>query len=61
NLGNAYRTLAEVESKSENCKLAIGAYEEALGVYTEKNFPQVHQLIMGNLVSLRAFCEGEQI
>ena len=34
NLGNAYGTLAEVEEKGENCRRAIGAYEEALRVRT---------------------------
>jgi len=49
NLGNAYSTLAEVEEKAENCRRAIGAYEEALKVYTEHDFPQVYRLVDRNL------------
>ena len=49
NLGNAYSTLAEVESKSENCKLAIKAYEEALKVRTLDRFPMDYGMTRNNL------------
>jgi tetratricopeptide (TPR) repeat protein len=49
NLGNAYRTLAEVEGKAENCKRAIEAYERALKVYTPARFPLQHAMTQNNL------------
>jgi hypothetical protein len=58
NLGNAYRTLAEVEKKADNCKKAIGAYEQALKVYTKGEFPELHKLIAHNLELLHMFCKG---
>ena len=41
NLGNAYRTLAEVEDKAENCQKAIKACEEALKVSTLDSSPWI--------------------
>ncbi len=55
NLGNAYRTLSEVEAKAENCKQAIKAYEEALKVYTKEEFPEIHQEVEHNLRVLLDF------
>ncbi len=49
NLGTAYRTLAEVEEKAENCRRPIRAFEEALKVYTEHDFPQMYGLEERNL------------
>jgi len=49
NLGNAYRTLGEVENKSANCKLAIAAYREALKVYTLDRFPMQYAGTQNNL------------
>jgi tetratricopeptide (TPR) repeat protein len=49
NLGNAYRTLGEVEEKAENCKKAIKAYEEALKVYTLEDFPMQYGMTQNNL------------
>ena len=60
NLGTAYRTLAEVEEKGENCRRAIEAYGEALGVYTEELSPQVHALVARNLSrTLEGACRDE--
>ncbi|MEM2930854.1 MAG: tetratricopeptide repeat protein, partial [Thermoproteota archaeon] len=59
NLGNAYRTLAEVEDKAENCKKAIKAYEEALKIFTEKEFPETHHLVKLNLEKLLSFCKED--
>jgi len=39
NLGAAYVTLAEVEDKAENSKIAIRACEEALKVHHLEEFP----------------------
>ncbi|GAH38147.1 unnamed protein product, partial [marine sediment metagenome] len=39
NLGNAYKTLAEVKDKETNCLKAIEACEEALRVFTENIYP----------------------
>jgi len=49
NLGNAYRTLAEVESKAENCKKAIKAHYEALKVYILERFPMQYSSTQNNL------------
>jgi tetratricopeptide (TPR) repeat protein len=49
NLGTAYRTLAEVEAKAENCKRAIEAYEEALKVYTRERYPMDYGKTQNNL------------
>ena len=49
NLGNAYSTLAEVERKTENCKKAIAAYEEALKVSTVERFPMDYAMTQNNL------------
>ena len=39
NIGNAYRTLAEVEDKAKNCKKAIEAFQNALKIRTVEQFP----------------------
>ena len=49
NLGNAYRTLAEVEDKAGNCKRAIGAYKEALRLQTLEEFPMDYGKTQNNL------------
>jgi tetratricopeptide (TPR) repeat protein len=54
NLGNAYRTLAEVEGKAENSKRAIEAYDKALKVYTPEIFPIQYSSIKNNLEVVRA-------
>jgi len=59
NLGNAYRTLGEVEAKAENCKKAIKAYEEALKVFTKEEFPEIYLLVKSNLRKLLDFCGSE--
>ena len=59
NLGNAYSTLAEVEAKAANCKLAIKAYEEALKVFTKEEFPEIYPLVEQNLRNVVNFCRGE--
>jgi tetratricopeptide (TPR) repeat protein len=67
-LGNAYNTLAEVEDKAdlaevedkaENSKRAIEAYEEALKVFTESEYPEIFPLVERNLKILRDFCSGD--
>src|SRR5450759_1282879 len=59
NLGNAYRTLAEVEAKTENCKKAIQAYEEALNLFTQEEFPETYRSVKSNLTYLLNFCGGK--
>jgi tetratricopeptide (TPR) repeat protein len=49
NLGNAYRTLAEVEDKAANCRKAIAAYEAALTVYTRERFTMDYGMTQNNL------------
>ncbi len=49
NLGTAFRTLAEVENKKENCKKAITAYQEALTVYSLERFPMDYAMTQNNL------------
>ncbi len=56
NLGTAYRTLAEVENKAENCKKSIAAYEEALKVFSKDEFPEPFQIITRNLERTKAYC-----
>ena len=48
NLGNAYRTLAEVEDKAGNCEKAVKAYDESLKVFTKEKFPEVYPVIESN-------------
>ncbi len=43
NIGNAYRTLAEVEDKALNCKKAIEACQNALKIITVEQFPMIMQ------------------
>jgi len=60
NLGNAYRTLAEVEDKAENCKRAIKAHEESLIVFTLERFPKYYaanQNDLGNAYGILAEVE----
>lgn len=56
NLGNAYRTLAEVEDKAENCKISIVTFEEALKVYTKDELPEPYRVAMENLEITKIFC-----
>jgi len=58
NLGYAYRVLAEVEEKSENCKKAISSFEEALKVYTIDRFPMQYAIIRNNLDIAIEYCHG---
>ena len=60
NLGSAYRTLAEVENKAENCKKAIKAYRAALEVFTADNFPEANRLVQDNLTALFDFCGNQK-
>ncbi len=48
-LGSAYRTLAEVKDKDQNCQLAVNAYQEALKVYTLDRFPMDYAMTQNNL------------
>ena len=48
NLGAALWTLAEVENKRENCSKAITAYQEALNVFNEEEFPELFPLVSVN-------------
>jgi len=60
NLGNAYSSLAEVEDKAGNCKRAVTAYREALSVYTEEQFPEIHKGVVHNLArTLEGVCKEE--
>jgi tetratricopeptide (TPR) repeat protein len=49
NLGDTYRTLAEVENKAENCNRAIAACKEALKVHTLDRFPIKYAMTQSNL------------
>ena len=62
NLGNALRTLAEVEveRKTQNCAAAREALNAALAVFTQQRLQQYVDMVAGNLKRLEAFCaEGE--
>ena len=59
NLGTAYSTLAEVTDKADNCRRAIEAYEAALAILTEDDFPDAYQGVSGNLQRLVSFDEDE--
>jgi len=56
---NAYRTLAEIEAKAENCKKAIEAYEGAIKVFTKEDFPDIYQLVEKNLQKLFNYWKGK--
>jgi tetratricopeptide (TPR) repeat protein len=49
NLGNDYRTLAEVEDKASNCKNAINAYKQALLIRTLEKFPMDYARTQNNI------------
>jgi len=49
NLGIAYRTLAQVEDKANNCRAAITACEEALTIRTRDAFPMDYAMTQNNL------------
>jgi len=53
NLGNSYGALAEEETEAENCKKecnkAIGAYNEALRIYTFERLPREYAATQNNL------------
>ena len=60
NLGTAYRTLAEVEQRRENCRRAIEAHEEALRVHTLEDFPMRYGGTQNNLgTAYRTLAEVE--
>jgi tetratricopeptide (TPR) repeat protein len=61
NLGAAYVTLAEVENKAENSKIAIRACEEALKVHNLEEFPMDYaeaQSTFGSAYKTLATVEG---
>ena len=61
NLGAAYKMLAEIEAKTENCKKAIAAFEEALKVYTLERFPTDYAMTQNNLgIAHRMLAEVEE-
>ena len=49
NLGNGYRTQAELTTSPENCIWAIESYERALQVYSEGDFSLETALVYNNL------------
>ncbi len=55
NLGNAFSTLAEVEDKAANCKLAIAAYAEALKIFTPEKFPYQNRFVQFNMEIVKRF------
>ena len=57
-IGDAHLGLVFYQEEKKNCKDAITAYEEALKVFTEAEFPERHQAIAHNLEILHAFYEG---
>jgi len=60
NLGNAYRTLAEVEEKAKNCRAAIDAYEEALKISFLHKLTEVAAAVARNLQVVRRFCASDE-
>jgi tetratricopeptide (TPR) repeat protein len=47
--GDTHWQLSQYQDKAENCKKAIGAYEEALKVYTLERFPMDYAMTQNNL------------
>jgi hypothetical protein len=41
NLGYLYRTFSQIEEKEENSQRAVGAYSEALNVFSSDNYPEI--------------------
>ncbi len=59
-LGNKACEFGTVElEKAEFMKLAIEAYEEALKIYTESEYPEIFPVVERNLKLVRDFCGGD--
>jgi tetratricopeptide (TPR) repeat protein len=61
NIGTACRTLAKVEERALNCKKAIGAYKNALRIYTEDSYQEYNKIVAGNIEKLTNFCKMNEI
>ena len=49
NQGICYFELARVRDKKKNLTKAIGAYEEALKIYTVERYPLYHEIVASNM------------
>ncbi len=47
--GMCYSALASVSDKEENLTRAIGAFEEALRIYTVERYPLYYEIVMSNM------------
>jgi len=48
-IGDCHWSASQYKDKVENCRLAIKAYNEALKILTEEEFPEPHKLVKRNL------------
>ena len=54
--------MADVRNREENLKLAIGAFEEGLKVYTKDRFPQDYAMTQNNLgIAYRKFSDDRAL
>lgn len=57
-MGLSYTKLASIENAKENLNKAINAYEEALKVYTLKDYPREYAMLQNNIVNIYAILAG---
>jgi len=55
-LGVVYLSMAHNVDKTDNCKKAIDAFEQALNVFTESDFPELYLEVNTNLERARKLC-----
>ena len=58
NLGISYRNLAMVVDMFDNFQKAMKAYEEALKVYTLKDYPREYAMLQNNIGNIYAILAG---
>ncbi|MCK4734393.1 MAG: hypothetical protein KAT65_18200 [Methanophagales archaeon] len=46
--------MAKVRDKEDNLEKAINAFQEALKIYTEENYPIMYQTVKSNLEEARS-------
>ncbi len=55
-LGSAYRTLAEAKYRTDNCRKARQAYEQALEISKKLDLPEVKKTVEEKLSKLDLIC-----
>ncbi|KKL72845.1 hypothetical protein LCGC14_2080880, partial [marine sediment metagenome] len=52
-----YYTLAKEVNKKDNCEKALNAFQDALSIFSEEEYLEIHSLIIENLDELQDFCK----